>query len=30
MRLQKNTKVELLQAVPLFAGCSKTELQRVA
>jgi CRP-like cAMP-binding protein len=30
MRLRKNTKVELLQAVPLFASCSKTELERIA
>jgi CRP/FNR family transcriptional regulator, cyclic AMP receptor protein len=30
VRLRKNTKVELLQAVPLFASCSKTELERIA
>lgn len=30
MRLQKNKKVELLKAVPLFANCSKAELQRIA
>ena len=30
MRLRKNTKVELLRAVPLFASCSKTELERIA
>jgi len=30
MRLRKNTQVELLQAVPLFASCSKTELERIA
>ncbi len=30
MRLRKDTKVELLHAVPLFANCSKTELQRIA
>ena len=30
MRLRKNTKVELLQAVPLFASCSRTELERIA
>ena len=30
MRLRKNTKMELLQAVPLFASCSKTELERIA
>ena len=30
MRLHKNAKVELLKAVPLFAACSKAELQRIA
>ena len=30
MRLRKDTKVELLHAVPLFASCSKAELQRLA
>ena len=30
MRLRKDTKVELLHAVPLFANCSKAELQRLA
>ena len=30
MRLRKDTKVELLHAVPLFANCSKAELQRIA
>jgi len=30
VRLRKDTKVELLQAVPLFANCSKAELQRIA
>jgi CRP-like cAMP-binding protein len=30
MRLHKDTKIELLKAVPLFAGCSKAELQRIA
>jgi CRP/FNR family transcriptional regulator, cyclic AMP receptor protein len=30
MRLRKDTKVEFLQAVPLFTNCSKTELQRIA
>lgn len=30
MRLRKDAKVELLQAVPLFANCSKAELQRIA
>ena len=29
MRLHKDTKIDLLKAVPLFAGCSKTELQRI-
>ena len=30
MRLRKDTKVELIGAVPLFASCSKAELQRIA
>jgi CRP/FNR family cyclic AMP-dependent transcriptional regulator len=30
MRLHKDAKVELLKGVPLFAGCSKSELQRLA
>lgn len=30
MRLHKDTKVELLKGVPLFSGCSKAELQRIA
>jgi CRP-like cAMP-binding protein len=30
VRLRKDTKVELLHAVPLFANCSKAELQRIA
>lgn len=30
MRLRKNAKVELLQGVPLFASCSKAELERIA
>jgi CRP-like cAMP-binding protein len=30
VRLHKDKKVELLKGVPLFAGCSKTELQRIA
>lgn len=30
MRLHKDTKIELLKGVPLFAGCSKSELQRIA
>jgi CRP-like cAMP-binding protein len=28
--LRKNSKIELLKRVPLFAGCSKKELQRIA
>ena len=28
--LGKDAKVELLKSVPLFAGCSKTELRRLA
>jgi CRP-like cAMP-binding protein len=28
--LQKDAKLELLRGVPLFAGCSKSELQQVA
>ncbi len=28
--LQKNAKVELIKRVPLFAGCSKKELQEIA
>jgi CRP/FNR family cyclic AMP-dependent transcriptional regulator len=28
--LGKNAKVELLRGAPLFAGCSKTELRRLA
>jgi CRP-like cAMP-binding protein len=30
VRLRKDTKVELLGGVPLFANCSKAELQRIA
>lgn len=30
MRIRKNTKVDLLRKVPLFAGCSKVELERIA
>ena len=30
MRLRKNAKVDLLQRVPLFAGCSRADLQRIA
>ena len=30
MRLHRDRKVELLKDVPLFAGCSKAELQRIA
>lgn len=30
MRLHKDAKTDLLRNVPLFAGCSKTELQRIA
>jgi CRP-like cAMP-binding protein len=28
--LRKNRKMELLKSVPLFSGCSKTELERIA
>jgi CRP/FNR family transcriptional regulator, cyclic AMP receptor protein len=28
--LQKNAKVELLRGVPLFAACTKSELQQIA
>jgi CRP/FNR family cyclic AMP-dependent transcriptional regulator len=28
--LRKNAKVELIKGVPLFAGCSKRELQEIA
>jgi CRP-like cAMP-binding protein len=30
VRLHKDAKTHLLQNVPLFAGCSKAELQRIA
>ena len=30
MQLHKDKKVELLSRVPLFAGCSKKELQQIA
>ena len=30
MRLRRNVKIELISKVPLFAGCSKAELARVA
>ena len=30
MALHKNVKIDLLKRVPLFAGCSKTELARIA
>ena len=30
MRLHKDAKVDLLKGVPLFAGCSKADLQRIA
>ncbi len=30
MRLGRDAKVELLKSVPLFAGCSKAELRRLA
>ena len=30
MRLHRDAKIELLKGVPLFAGCSKSELQRIA
>ena len=30
MRLHKDAKTDLLKNVPLFAGCSKAELQRIA
>ena len=30
MRLQKDAKSELLKSVPLFEGCSKTEMQKIA
>ena len=30
MALQKNAKIELLRRIPLFAQCSKSDLQRIA
>jgi CRP/FNR family cyclic AMP-dependent transcriptional regulator len=30
VRLHKDKKVELMKGVPLFAGCSKAELQKLA
>ena len=30
MRLGRDAKVDLLKSVPLFAGCSKTELRQLA
>ena len=30
MRLGRNAKTDLLKQVPLFAGCSKSELQKLA
>jgi CRP-like cAMP-binding protein len=30
VRLHKDAKIDLLKNVPLFAGCSKSELQRIA
>jgi len=30
VRLHKDAKTDLLKNVPLFAGCSKSELQRIA
>lgn len=30
MRLHKDAKTDLLKSVPLFAGCSKAELQKIA
>ena len=30
MRLHKDAKIDLLKNVPLFAGCSKSELQKIA
>ena len=30
MRLHRDAKIQLLKGVPLFAGCSKSELQRIA
>ena len=30
MRLHKDRKVDLMKGVPLFSGCSKAELQKIA
>ncbi|MGE5226596.1 MAG: cyclic nucleotide-binding domain-containing protein [Planctomycetaceae bacterium] len=30
MRVHKNAKIDLIKGVPLFANCSKVELQRIA
>ncbi|MBA2641332.1 MAG: cyclic nucleotide-binding domain-containing protein [Actinobacteria bacterium] len=30
MRLGRNAKIDLLKKVPLFAGCSKSELRQIA
>ena len=30
MRVRRNAKIDLLRNVPLFAGCSKADLQRIA
>lgn len=30
MRLRKNAKLDLLASIPLFSGCSKRELERIA
>ena len=30
MALHRNTKIDLLKKVPLFSGCSKSELQQLA
>ena len=30
MRVRKNAKVDFIRNVPLFAGCSKADLQRIA
>ena len=30
MRLRKNAKIELIKSVPLFASCSKKELEAIA
>jgi len=30
VQLRKNAKIDLLKSVPLFAGCSKADVQRIA